>query len=377
MHRLIATLVFAVFAIAASTTFAADRWIAPTAAGKKDGSSAADAAALGSIDAQVKAAGAGGRVLLIADRGPFRNVGSVNIRSGGASGRPVRIMGATASGAPALVTLESNGSRVFQLYDGANHLAFANIAFRNAGQGCIFIAAPMEGLEVSDVDATGVRKLLDMGNEARLTGFTLRNITSSKFSKSFIQLRNASNGLVTDLWLDSDWTDGDALPFGVHADGVTHDVVIRNMTVKHIIYSYEGDVNRYWNGDGIATENQTYAITIDNVSVDGVSDAGFDLKGGTAEKPHLVSNVTITNAKRGLRVWGTVVADNVRIGALRFPSALVNGKTVTQSPRSGPLAAVWMKEGSTLRYRNVTRDGVTLDASGFDRWDGPSNAVAW
>jgi hypothetical protein len=36
-----------------------------------------------------------------------------------------------------------------------------------------------------------------------------------------------------------------------------------------------------------------------------------------------------------------------------------------------------MKEGSTLRYRNVTRDGVTLDASGFDRWDGPSNAVAW
>jgi hypothetical protein len=377
MSRFAAVLSILVLASAVTDAFAADRWIAPTAVGKKDGSGPADAAGIGAIDGQIRAAGPGGRVFLIADRGPFMDTGNIDVKSGGTPDRPVTVTGATSTGAPAVATIDGIGLQIFRLYTTASHLTFRNIAFRDAGQGCFVVVEPITGITISDVDATGVRKLFDMRDGTSMTGFTFRNLTSSKFSKSFIQLKNASDGLISDLWLDSAWADGDAFPFGVHADGVTHDVTIRNMTVKRIVYSYQGDPNRYWNGDGIATEEQTYGITMDNISVDGVSDAGFDLKGGTADRPHLISNVTVNNAKRGLRVWGNVVADNIRIGNLRFPSAVVNGKTVTQSSGSGPLASVWMKEGSTLRFRNVTRDGVTIGATAFDRWDGPSNAIAW
>jgi hypothetical protein len=367
----------AILAASVVSSGAADRWIAPVAVGKKDGSGPNDAAAPTSVDAQVRAAGPGGRVIFIADRGAYSGVQSLAVRSGGTAGQPVTLTGATSSGNPAVARLVGTGERIFRLYDGANHLVIANFAFEAAGQGAVAVEGDLTGLTVRDSDATRVRKMIEMPGGSSLTDFTFRNLTSSKFSKAFIQLSDASHGLITDLWLDSGWSDGDPLPFGIHADGVTHDVTIRNMTVRNILYSYNGDVNRYWNGDGIATENQTYAITMDNIHVDGSSDAGFDLKGGTAEKPHVVTNSTVTNVKRGLRVWGTVHADNVRIGVLRFPSAIINGKRVTQSSRSGPLASVWMKEGSTLRYRNVTRDGVTLAPTQFDRWDGPSTVTAW
>jgi hypothetical protein len=354
----------------------ADRWIAPTAVGKKDGTSPANAASPSSINTMVRAAGAGGRVIFITDRGSYKGSG-LTIYAGGQSGRPVTITGLTSGGKPARAMIYGTGERYFNLYSGANYVTISNFNFESFGQGVIYIGAALKGVNIENVDATKIRKLVDMPSTASLDGFTFRNLTSRKFSKAFIQLRNAVNGLITDVNIDSARTDGDPLPFGVHADGNTRFVTIRNMVVKNILYSYGGDPYKYWNGDGISTESATYGIRIENVRVEGSSDAAFDLKGGTSANPHVVVNSSGYNVKRGLRVWGITQADNVRISALRMPSTVINGKTVSQSYGPGGTTAVWMKAGSTLRYRNIYLDNVKIATPTFDQRDGKSSAIAY
>jgi hypothetical protein len=353
--------------------FSADRWIAPSAVGKKDGTSPSNAASPSSLDSMVRSAGPGGRVFFITDRGSYKGSG-YRIWSGGQSGKPVTISGATSSGKSARAMVYGTGERFVSLYSGANYVTISNFNFESFGQGVIYIGAKLKGVNIENVDASKIRKFVDMPDTAGLDGFTFKNLTSKKFSKAFIQLRHAVNGLITDVNIDSARTDGDPLPFGVHADGKTGNVTIRNMTVKNILYSYNADPNRYWNGDGVATERETYGIRIENVRVEGSSDAAFDLKGGTSSKPHLVINSSGYNVKRGLRVWGYTQADNVRINGLKMPWTTKYGKTITQSYKPGGTAAVWMKAGSTLRYRNIYLDNVKIAPPTFDQRDGKSYA---
>lgn len=361
----------------AQPALSADRWIAPSAVGKKDGTSPGNAASLYSLDSMIRAAGPGGRVLFVADKGTFYPPYSVAVRAGGQSGKPVLLTGMNSSGSPARAKFVGKGSRLFNLYSGASNLTFANMNYEGFGQGVVWIGSSLSNINVEYCDASKIRKFIEVDSNASLTGFTFKNLTSWKFSKAFIQLRNASNGLITDINIDSARTDGDPLPFGVHAEGKTRYVTIRNMTVKNILYSYNADPNRYWNGDGVATENETYGIRIENVRVEGSSDAGFDLKGGTSSNPHVVVNSTAVGTKRGLRVWGYTQADNVKIYGLTLPSTTKYGRTVTQSTSAGGRASVWMKSGSTLRYRNIYLDNVKIAPPAFNQSDGKSYAISY
>ena len=69
------------------------RYISPTGAGDKSGSSLENAAPIGALDAQVTQAGAGGEVLLIADAGTYNVAGTIPVSHGGADGLPVTIRG--------------------------------------------------------------------------------------------------------------------------------------------------------------------------------------------------------------------------------------------------------------------------------------------
>lgn len=53
------------------------------------------------------------------------------------------------------------------------------------------------------------------------------------------------------------------------------------------------------------------------------------------------------------------------------------GRTVTQSTSAGGRASVWMKSGSTLRYRNIYLDNVKIAPPAFNQSDGKSYAISY
>ncbi len=365
LRLLLALLALGIAGLAAA--HAADVYVAPKGMGAEDGSSIHDAASFSKLNEMIERAGPGGRVLLRTDLGPYR-ARYFGIKTGGAPGSPVTLTGVGIDGEPALVeAVGRNRKRFFDLGDGADHLVFSGWRFSKVGEGAFYLFGARTGLTLERVDGTDLRNLVNMDGEASLTDFTFRGLTSSKFSKGFVQLTNASDGLIEDIDIDSAFTDGDPLPFGVHMDGVSHDVTIRNMRVRNLLNSAEGNPEKYWNGDGIALENDTFGVTIENVHVDGSSDSGFDLKGGTAERPHVVTDVSANNVKRGLRVWGVTRADGVTITNLALPSAVQpDGSVVTQTQSAGNTVAVWLREGAVLELGRVTIDGEPLTEDDID-----------
>jgi len=75
-------------------------YITPEGAGRRDGSSWADAGTLVNLPVLVGRAGPGGRVLIRADLGAYRTANPIPLRVGGAPGHPVTIAGVDASGKP-------------------------------------------------------------------------------------------------------------------------------------------------------------------------------------------------------------------------------------------------------------------------------------
>src|SRR5437879_13663012 len=111
-------------------------YISPTGAGLKNGSDWANAGTLSQLPGFITKAGAGGSVLLRADQGAYHTTSSaISIDSGGTAGAPVTIKGVDGSGADmhaefvgtrdvTVTATSAQGSQVFRLLSGANHLSF-------------------------------------------------------------------------------------------------------------------------------------------------------------------------------------------------------------------------------------------------------------
>lgn len=353
--------------VAPTAVRAADRYIAPTGLGSRTGESIDHAAPFSRLDEQIAAAGAGGRVLFRTDLGPYKGRRHA-ISHGGEYGAPVELTGTNAAGEAATIRVEGNGKPFFELMAGADHLHFAGWAFSNTGQGALRIRAEIAGLTLDRIDGTNLRQLVDTDEGAGLRGFRFSGLTSSGFSKAFVGLRNATHGLIENCDLDSNWQDGDPIPEGIHIDGLSYDITIRDVTIRNIVYSRRHDPHTYWNGDGIATERETRDIYISRVRVDGASDSGFDLKGGTREEPHVIVDSVATNVKRGLRVWGVTIASDVDLENIGLPSVtLEDGSILTQTLEAGEPMAVQVQDNATLIYRRIELDGRAITRRDIER----------
>ena len=120
------------------------RYISPTGAGDKSGSSLENAAPIGTLDAQIVKAGAGGEVLLIADAGTYQIAGTIGVSHGGADGLPVTIRGIDHLGNAMAAQFsgtrpadwhagDAAGNELFKMGSGANHLTFQDIDVSNVG----------------------------------------------------------------------------------------------------------------------------------------------------------------------------------------------------------------------------------------------------
>jgi hypothetical protein len=320
------TLVFmgsaAVF-IAYGNTAPRTLYITPQGAGGRDGSSWETAGTLSDLPTLVARAGAGGRVLLRADLGAYKIAEPIPLNQGGSTNQPVTVEGVDSSGNPMkamIVGTRSDpysvdgapGSAVFRLEHGANHLRFEHLSFRNQGNGCFHAAADIRDLVIEHVDAKNVRRFLEdlaarTAPSATIDGLTIRNVEVKGFSKGAVRLQYNTHGvLMEDVVGDSERQDGDNFSEGVSLEGTVHDVVFRRVTMRNS----QDTLHEYWNGDGFATERNTYHIRFEDTVSSGNTDAGYDLK---SDDTVLIGALAEDN-KKNYKMWGRGISISNCVG---------------------------------------------------------------
>lgn len=325
-------------------------YIAPTAKGTGDGSSAANAASIKSIDAIIQKAGAGGEVRILADQGKYTISSQLQITKGGVEGSPVTIRGVDSSGKPAEATFVSDraeawtvgattGSEVFRLLAGADNLTFSNMKFVNVGNGAFRIAGDISNLTIENMAADNVQRFIEdrpsgSSTTASVDGLIVRNVVINGYSKNAIRLAYDSQDiLIENVIADSEGQDGDNFAVGIHLTDTVHDVVIKNTTMKNNIST----VTAYWNGDGFATEENVYNVRFENTISTGNADAGYDIKSSNT----VLINAYASDNARNYRFWSdTITLENSTGDAPRLRGG------------TGGAAQVWLNEGATAQIVN-------------------------
>jgi hypothetical protein len=288
-------------------------YITPQGAGERDGSNWANAGTLVNLPVLIGRAGPDGKVLMRADLGSYKTANPIAFRVGGAPGRPVTVSGVDGSGRPMKAQIVGTrvdpytpggpqGSDVFRLGAGANHLRFEYLSFRNQGNGCFYLAGDIRDLAIVNVDATNVRRFVEnqasrAATSASVDGLTVRNVEVNGFSKGAIRLQYDSHNVVLeDVVGDSQRQDRDDFAEGVALQGTVHDVLFRRVIMRN---SHD-TLHEYWNGDGFATERDTYNLRFEDTIASGNTDAGYDLKSSSV----VLVNALAEDNKHNFKMWG-------------------------------------------------------------------------
>jgi hypothetical protein len=289
----------------------ANVYVSPTGSGDKSGSSADNAMPVASLDAAIVQSGAGGSVLMLADKGAYNLSQPINISHGGTSSAPITIKGVDSAGnemniqifgtrAPDWTAGLAVGNEVFKLQTGANHLIFENMTFNNVAT-AIRAGADISNIVIQDMYADNVKRFFEdypsgSNTTATISGLVIRNVEVHGFSENVVRLRDDTHDvLIENVYGDSEGQIGD-FAMGVHLDGTVHDVTIRKSIMENARDSGTG----YWNGDGFVTERGVYGITFEDTVARGNADGGYDLKS---------TDTTLTRAiadgnGRNFRIWG-------------------------------------------------------------------------
>lgn len=295
-------------------------YISPTGSGDKSGSSWANAAAIGSLDAVMKKAGAGGTVLLAADQGAYHLTKPITITASG-----VTVSGANADGSAANAVFEgtrtvdwkvgaATGNDQFRIAKGASNLTFEHMNINNTGT-AFKVVGDVSNLTIQHMGANNVQRFVEDyasgdNKTATITGLTIRDIDVVGYSKQAIRLQyNTSKVLIEDVRADSHFQTGDEFAMGVHLEDTVHDVTFRRVTVENNA-TVDGGKSDYWQGDGFSAERGTYNILFQETVARGNTDAGYDIKSSNVTFDHAVSE----NNGRNYRIWGSNVTISDSVG---------------------------------------------------------------
>ena len=289
------------------------RWVGAAAHGRGDGSSYDNRAAFSQLTSILAAAKPGDRVLLAATDA-YSGSSTLTLASGGTATGKVTLEGANPDGTPGQAVFTGNrsypysatgamGSTVFSLAAGASHLKISHLRFVNVGV-AFHPTAPVSDLELADLTFSNIRQLLRVDGAAPLSSSSVHDVSGLGHSKALIQLGSTPGSQdlrVERVHADADWQNGD-WPVGIQIGGnlattANGNITIRSSSFSHVMMNYAGDNTQYWQGDGISTEEYDHHILIDDVTIDGAGDAGFDLKSCSTQ----VLNSKVTGAKRSLR----------------------------------------------------------------------------
>jgi Ca2+-binding RTX toxin-like protein len=293
-------------------------YISPTGSGTHSGTSAANAGTIADLPRFITAAGPGGEVRLLADRGAYTMTKQVTITDGGAAGAPVTVRGVNASGQPMAATFVgtraanwkpglAEGTELFRLMSGADHLKFVDLAAKNIGNGVFRIGASIGSITIERVTATNVSRFIEnyvsgSATTASVNWLTVKDVTISGYSRNAIRLQYDSRNIkLQNVVGDSQKQNGGLIIAGVSLAGTVHDVLLDHVTMKN---NYgRGGSGDYWNGDGFVAEGGTYNLTFQDTVASGNTDAGYDIK---ADNVTLIRATGSGNTKN-FRLWGQAV----------------------------------------------------------------------
>lgn len=337
------------------------RYISPTGSGLMDGSSLENAGTLANLSKFITAAGPGGEVLLVADKGTYHPTGQISINTGGTVDAPVTIRGIDSMGNSMAADIsgtrpehwstgQSEGSELFRLLGGANNLHFEDLSVHNVGNGVFRIGADISNLQIQHVNADNVYRFIEnnvsgSATTATVSGLTVRDVDIDGYSKGAIHLKYDSHDiLIEDVKANGGVASSDPYIAGVLIEGTAHDIVLRAVEMSNS--DATGAANTYWNGDGFTTESGVYHVRFENTVASGNTDAGYDIK---SSDTILVGAVAEDN-NRSYRIWSDSVT-------LEDSSSI----TPTHSGGNAGVAHVWFGAGAAAIIDNFHfSDGTTL-----------------
>lgn len=293
--------------------------IAPAATGQGAGDSWSEAAPLSALPVLLSKASPGTEFWLLADAGPYRLSGPMELTNGGTRGEPVVVRGVDRDGGPMAAELVGTrsepyspdgepGKEAFRLLAGADHLVFQDLGFRNIGNGCFRVGSDVAGLTIRRVTATNVRRFIEnhvSGDEetATISGLTVSDVTATGFSRAFARIQYDSHDLLfEDVSGDSEGQDGDPFAQGIQLAGTTHGAVFRDVSMINAVSTF----GEYWNGDGFSAEKETYDLRFERTYAAGNTDAGYDLK----SRSTTLVDATASDNKRNFRFWGEITVES-------------------------------------------------------------------
>lgn len=290
-------------------------YISPTGSGSHSGTSAANAGTIYDLPKFIAAAGAGDEVRLLADQGAYKVTKQITIAAGGAAGAPITIRGATSDGTAMAATIVgtrasgwkpglAEGSELFRLVGGADHLKFADLKTQNIGNGVFRIGADLEDLTIKRVSATNVSRFIENqvsgdATSASVIGLKVEDVTIAGYSQNAIRLKyDSRNVTLHNVVGDSQMQNGGLVVAGVALGGTVHDVLMDHVTMRN--NHGRGTSSDYWNGDGFVAERGTYDLIFRDTLATGNTDSGYDIKGNNVA---LIRAAASDNTKN-FRLWG-------------------------------------------------------------------------
>jgi serralysin len=297
-----------------------DYYISPNGSGSKTGAGISNASTLSQLDKILAGAQPGDRILLIADKGDYNITKAITLTHGGTDAGAITIKGVSSSGADMAATFVSNraetfsptsyaGQEVFKLLSGADHLHFENMNFQDVNA-AFRLGGKLEDISLQHMTADNINRFVynlasGTATDATVSGLVIKDVDVTGFAKAVVSLRyDTNNVLIEDVNGDSQHIDGSNFATGVQLDGSVHAVVIKDTKMGNITDT----VNKYWNGDGFATEENVYDIAFINTYAYNNTDGGYDLK----SKSTTLINAVAEGNTRNFRFWANdTVLENV------------------------------------------------------------------
>jgi hypothetical protein len=186
---------------------------------------------------------------------------------------------------------------------GADHLSFRRLQFRDVGNGCFRIGAPVSDLTIEDCTFRNIYRFIEntaSGGERRaaMRGFAVRRCAGSGVERGFARIRyDSSQGIVEDCAADGEGIEGESIPVGCALDDTAHNIVYRRCVMQNFRQS---NGNRYWNGDGFSDEGRNYGIRYEQCEARGCTDGGYDCKSADVVLDRCIAE----DNKRNFRLWG-------------------------------------------------------------------------
>lgn len=363
-----------------------NRYVTPTGAGTKDGTSWANAFPgdqVGGLQSAWNATGATNTLYI--GSGLYDTPQTLTMFGAGTSVAALKTIAGmdTGSGLPVFRgdwSLTNQVSRsLIDVQIGVKFWRAQDIRIENYHYG-IYARGEHEGVRISNVDMKnmsdavyfwGLRSGSDGSNPAAgshdiiVSGGDYLNYT-----KSAVRFRNGNyNAAVIDTRADgggqANWIAGN-FPLGFRVGNspqasniFDHDIVFQDVTSRNNYY--DGGTG-YWNGDGFTSERQSYNITYIRARAFDSTDGGFDDK---ARNPVYIDTVAMGN-KRNYRIWSNEKA--TFIGAV--------GAYSTDRGGTGDSVGLWAGAGTAIVeayfstfYNNANSEIRLEDAVSVDVYD--------